>query len=85
MEFASIDTKVERDERLVFSLSVCGQRVTHPSPPNPQRKGGESVTTLVIAIVISAVILYGLFKFRDKEAHHLDGLHIVGSAHSKKH
>jgi len=24
---------VERDERLVFSLSVCGQRVTHSSPP----------------------------------------------------
>ena len=43
------------------------------------------MTTLVMAIVISVVILYGLFKFRDKEAHHLDGLHIVGRAHSKKH
>ncbi|MCH8015035.1 MAG: hypothetical protein IH917_00245 [Acidobacteria bacterium] len=42
------------------------------------------MTTLVIAIVISAVILYGLLKSRNKEAHHLDGLHIVGSAHRKK-
>jgi hypothetical protein len=32
MEFASIDTTVERDERLVFSLNVCGQRVTRSSP-----------------------------------------------------
>ncbi len=31
MELAS-RCQVERDERLVFSLSVCGQRVTRPSP-----------------------------------------------------
>ncbi len=43
------------------------------------------MTTLVIAIVISAIVLYGLVKSRNKEAHHLDDLHIVGSAHSKKH
>ncbi len=42
-------------------------------------------TSLVIAIVISAVILYGLLRSRNKEAHHLDGLHIVGSAEPKKH
>jgi hypothetical protein len=51
-----------------------------------QRQGGESVTTsLVIAIVISAIILYGLVRSRNEEAHHLDDLHILGSAHSKKH
>ena len=41
--------------------------------------------SLILAIIISAVVLYGLVKSRDKEAHHLDGLHIVGSTHPKKH
>jgi len=39
MEFASIGTKVERDERLVFSLSVCGQRVTRSSPLVSSKRG----------------------------------------------
>ncbi len=43
------------------------------------------MTTLVISIVISAIVLYGLVKSRNKEAHHLDDLHIDGNAHSKKH
>ena len=42
-------------------------------------------TSLVIAIVISIVILYRLIKSRQKEAHHLDDLHIVGSKNPKKH
>ncbi len=42
-------------------------------------------TLLVIAIVISAIILYGLVRSRNKEAHHLDDLHVFGRAHSKKH
>jgi hypothetical protein len=51
-----------------------------------QREGGESVAiSLILAIIISAVVLYGLVRSRDKEAHHLDGLHIVGSTHPKKH
>jgi len=50
------------------------------------KEGGVSVTTsLVIAIVISIVILYRLIKSRQKEAHHLDDLHIVGSKNPKKH
>ena len=86
MEFASIDTKVERDERLVFSLSVCGQRVTRSSPLRIfQREGGKIVTTIILAIVILGVVLYGLLRSRDTEAHHLDGLHIFGSAQPKKH
>jgi len=75
---------VERNERLVFSLSVCGQCDPFFST-YLQREGGESVTTsLVIAVVISAVIFYGLLRSRNREAHHLDGLHIVGSDHPKK-
>ena len=42
------------------------------------------MTSITIAIVIVAAILYGLFRFSNKEAHHLDDLHVAGSAQPKK-
>ena len=39
--------------------------------------------SLVIAIIISAAVFYWSIRSRNKAAHHLDDLHIVGGPREK--
>ncbi|MEE8350170.1 MAG: hypothetical protein V3R94_11395 [Acidobacteriota bacterium] len=40
--------------------------------------------SLILAILISAAVLYGVVRARRTATHHLDDLHIIGGSHGKK-